>query len=69
MTDTNPSASIRSLRVRVVELEDRLDAVENLHRLCTHHGAKWCITCTRDPAHPIAWPCDTVLAARGDAAT
>lgn len=69
MTNTDLSAANRLLRVRVVELEDRLDAVENLHRLCTHHGAKWCITCTQDPARPVAWPCDTVLTARGDTIT
>lgn len=66
MTDADQWHQLKSY---ASELWDRLAAVEALHAPVIQHGRAHCLECTRDHTHPVAWPCDTVLAARGDAAT
>lgn len=74
MTDHEPCccnlrAENRRLRNQADELQERLDTLQTMHRLYMRGNGIWCLECTKDPARPVAWPCDTVLTARGDTIT
>lgn len=67
MSDTD--RLLRRLWEANAELWGRLDAVEALHVPVIQHGHARCLECTRDPGHPVAWPCDTIRAAQGEPRT
>lgn len=63
---STPEQIIARLRGANAEMWDRLEAVEALHAPVIQHGRAHYLECTRDPARPVAWPCDTYRVAQGD---